>query len=214
MEKNEQQMRQSLIDYCIEMDQRGLNKGTSGNASIRWQDGLFITPSGMAYDQLTVEDIVYIDDQGKAPANQRRPSSEWHFHHAILQSRPELNAVLHAHSPKATAVACMERELPPFHYMIAIAGGDSVRCAPYHTFGTPALAEAAVAALHNRRACLLAHHGIISAGHDIKSAFTVLQEIEHLCSIYLDIIAIEPIKNLTPSQIDEAIKKFASYGKQ
>jgi len=206
--------RQRLIDVCRRLNERGLNHGSSGNASVRWEQGLLITPTGMAYEDLAPQDIVYMDLYGEVEQGQRRPSSEWAFHAALLKARPELHAVLHAHSPNATALAVLGRELPPFHYMIAMAGGNSVRCAPYATFGTPELADNAVVAMADRKACLLANHGILTAGRDMDEAFNVLQEIEALCGIYIDACQLgEPVL-LDDVEMARVVAKFGGYGQQ
>lgn len=205
---------QSLIDVCLQLNNSGLNHGNSGNASVRWGDGLLITPTGMAYEALKPQDIVYMDLDGQVGKGQRRPSSEWAFHAALLKARPELRAVLHAHSPKATALAVLGQGLPPFHYMIAVAGGNTVRCAPYATFGTLELADHAVAAMQERKACLLANHGILTAGRDIDEAFKVLQEIETLCGIYIDACQLgEPVL-LDDAEMAKVVAKFGGYGQQ
>lgn len=214
MSSQEREARQSLIDICLRLNHSGLNHGRSGNASLRWGDGLLITPTGMAYETLQPEDIVAIDYNGRVKEGQRKPSSEWQFHAAVLEVRPELNAVLHAHSPKATALAVLGRELRPFHYMIAVAGGNSVRCAPYATFGTRELADNVVTAMAERKACLLANHGILTAGADMEEAFAVLQEIENLCGIYLDACQVEEPVLLSDREMARVVEKFRGYGKQ
>ena len=214
MNTAERQARQSLIDICLRLNDSGLNHGRSGNASLRWGEGLLITPTGMAYESLTPDDIVAMALTGPDASTHPLPSSEWHFHAALLAARPDLNAVLHAHSPKATAMAVLGRELPPFHYMVAVAGGDNVRCAPYATFGTQMLADYVLAAMVDRKACLLANHGILSAGADMEEAFAVLQEIETLCGVYLDASGLgEPVL-LDEQAMAEVIEKFQRYGKQ
>ncbi len=214
MNAEEKRARQSLIDICLRLNARGLNHGCSGNASLRWGEGMLITPTGMAYETLQPEDIVAMPFTGPVSGTGRQPSSEWHFHAALLSARPALNAVLHAHSPKATALAVLGRELPPFHYMIAVAGGHNVRCAPYATFGSQVLADNALEAMAERKACLLANHGILTAGCDIGEAFAVLEEIETLCGIYLDACRLgEPVL-LPMDEMAKVVEKFKHYGKQ
>ena len=214
MTEEEKHARQSLIDACLQLNNKGLNHGCSGNASIRWGEGLLITPTGMAYEALQPEDIVELDFDGRVKSGQRKPSSEWLFHAAILKVRPELAAVLHAHSPRATALAVHGRELPPFHYMIAVAGGHNIRCAPYATFGTKELADNAVLAMNGRKACLLANHGLLTAGVDITDAFMVLQEIETLCGVYMDACQLGQPVLLSEEEMARVVDKFSDYGKQ
>src|ERR1700761_5016763 len=149
----EQARRQSIIDACRQMNHLGINQGTSGNISLRHEDGMLITPTSTPYDPMQPDQIVFmkLDD---APAAGQRPSSEWRFHRDILKARADVNAVVHAHPPFATTLAIMGREIPAVHYMIACAGGDTIRCAPYATFGTEELSRHAVAALEDRSACL------------------------------------------------------------
>ena len=174
--------REQLLATMQRLLQCGLNRGTSGNASVRVEGGLLITPSGMDVDDMLASDMVFMNMAGEWELETgRKPSSEWHFHLDILRQRPEVGAVIHTHSTFATTLACLRRDVPPFHYMIAVAGGDSIRCAPYALFGTPALSAAALKALENRRACLLANHGMIALGGDLKQAFDVAVEVEALC---------------------------------
>src|SRR3954452_20893834 len=163
MTADELDKRQAIIDACRRMNALGINQGTSGNISLRHGDGMLITPSSMPYEAMTPEQIVFMRLDGAVDSAQR-PSSEWRFHRDILKARPEINAVVHAHPPYATMLAIMGRNIPPVHYMIAAAGGDSIRCAPYATFGTEELSRHAVTALQDRLACLLAHHGMIAIG--------------------------------------------------
>ena len=155
--------RQSIIEACREMNRLGINQGTSGNISLRHGDGMLITPTSTPYDTMQAEQIVFMK-LDSAPDAGQRPSSEWRFHRDILKARGEVNAVVHAHPPYSTMLAIMGMEIPPVHYMIACAGGDSIRCAPYATFGTEELSRHAVTALEDRSACLLAHHGMIAVG--------------------------------------------------
>lgn len=212
----EQEARRSVIDACLRMADAGLNVGKSGNASRRWRDGMLITPTGMAYDDLLPADVVWVplDTQADLPDGQRKPSSEWHFHRDILSARPEFDAVLHAHSPKATALAVQGRGIPAFHYMIAIAGGSDLRCAPYALFGTPDLSRHVLAAMQDRKACIMAHHGQVAAGSDFDDAFAVMQEIEHLAGIYLDALAMGEPPLLSGEEMQAVIEKFKGYGRQ
>ncbi len=209
-------IRQELIDFARRMSDIGLNRGTAGNLSVRGKkngNGFWITPTGMDYDALTADDIVFVNSDGSS-TGMRQPSSEWRFHHDIYRARPEAGAVLHAHSPFATALACLRREIPPFHYMIARFGGDTVRCAEYATFGTQQLSDAAVAALKGRSACLLANHGMVVFGSGLKQAFDLGVELECLCEQYVRALQIgEPVL-LDDAEMQLMQEKFRSYGQQ
>ncbi len=195
------------------LDSQGLNRGSTGNLSLRAHAGGFwITPTGMPADELGVTDFVRLADDGGVLEGEWKPSSEWPFHRAIYRARPELNAVVHMHSPHATALACLRRPLPPFHYMVAVAGGDDVPCTPYHLFGTEALSQAVGTAFADRHACLMANHGLVAGGTTLAHALKVALEIEALCGIYLQALAVgEPVL-LTPRQMAEVILRFRTYG--
>ncbi len=205
-------LRQRMIDACREMERSGLNRGTSGNVSCREGDHFLITPSGMPVAQMQPESMVALDFSGRVIGH-GKPSSEWHFHLDLLKSRPELNAIVHTHSPHATALACLREDLPAFHYMIAIAGGDSIRCAPYALFGTEVLSANAVAAMQDRKACLLANHGLIAAGSDLDEAMTVAVEIESLCQQYLLARQTGQPVLLSSEEMQAVIQRFRSYGR-
>jgi len=208
-------LRREVIETALEMERLGINQGTSGNISARWQDGLLITPSGVPYAELQTQDIVWlpldVSDDAEVFAR-TRPSTEWRFHRDILRSRPEINAVVHTHSNAATALAIHSREIPAHHYMVAVAGGNSIRCAPYATFGSQALSEHTLTALKDRTACLLAHHGVIAIGRDLARALWLANEVEVLAQQYLLAcqLGIPPV--LSDEAINEVIEKFKGYG--
>ncbi len=205
--------RAELIATARRMAAAGLNKGTAGNLSVRERDGFLITPTGMDYESLTPSDIVFMHLDG-SHEGRRKPSSEWRFHRDIYAARPEAGAVLHAHSPFATSLACLRREIPPFHYMIARFGGDTVRCAGYATFGTQELSDAALAAMDGRSACLLANHGMLVFGRDLKQAFDLGVELECLCEQYWRASQLgEPVL-LDAAEMKVVLEKFAGYGQQ
>lgn len=186
----ERALRTSLVAAYKRLDASGVNQGTSGNLSVRLDETRFlVTPSGIGSVSLVPEDIprTSLDGHWSGP---RRPSSEWRIHRDIFQARPDVRAIVHAHPRHATALACLGREIPAFHYMVAVAGGDSIRCAPYHTFGTEELSGAALVALEGRRACLLANHGIIALHHAIDGAVALAIEVETLAAMYLAALAI------------------------
>ena len=213
-EARDTELRRALIGACRELQRQGLTHGTSGNVSVRRDaDSFYVSPTGMAYETLEPEDIPLLTLAGRW-YGRRRPSSEWRFHRDILAERAEVGAIVHAHPRHATALACSGRGIPAFHYMVAVAGGIDIRCAPYHTFGTQALSAAALAALTDRRACLLAHHGIIALGEDLRAALALAGEVENLAAQYATALAIGGVQLLDEVEMRRVIEKFRSYGRQ
>jgi L-fuculose-phosphate aldolase len=209
---NEIELRSEMVCITKRLDELGLNRGTSGNLSARFDEGMLITPSGMGAEGLTEDDIVFVHMDGTA-RGRWQPSSEWLFHRDIYAQRADAGAVVHTHSVAATALACLRRDIPPFHYMIALIGGDNIRCAKYATFGTQELSDNALAALHGRKACLLANHGMIATGKDLAEAFRITVEVETLSEMYLRALqAGEPVL-LTADEFLAAQQRFAGYGK-
>jgi L-fuculose-phosphate aldolase len=209
---NETELREAAVAAVRRLDALGMNRGSTGNLSHRLGDGMLITPTGMGADDLQPQDLVWLGWDGSLRGSWQ-PSSEWHFHQAIYRARPDLHAVLHTHSTHAAALACLRRELPAFHYMVAIAGGDNVPCVPYALFGTEALSQAVAGAFANRDACLMANHGLVAGGASLAKAMKVLQEIESLCEVYLKALAVGEPAVLSREQMAEVIEKFKSYGK-
>jgi L-fuculose-phosphate aldolase len=205
-------LREHIIQACHQLEVSGLNRGTSGNISCRDGDHFLITPSGMPTAQMHPASIVTMNLNGDVIGD-GKPSSEWHFHRDLLRHRPELNAIVHTHSPNATALACLREDLPAFHYMIAIAGGDSIRCAPYALFGTQTLSDYAVAAMKDRKACLLSNHGLIAAGRDLDEAMAVAIEIESLCQQYLIARQTGNPVLLSTQEMQAVIDRFQTYGR-
>jgi L-fuculose-phosphate aldolase len=195
------------------MTASSLNKGTAGNLSVRDRDGFLITPTGMDYAEMNAGDIVPMHMDGSWQG-ERKPSSEWRFHRDIYAARPEFNAVIHTHSPFATTLACMGCDIPSFHYMIARFGGKDVRCAAYATFGSKMLSDAALMALQGRSACLLAHHGMIVCGKDLRQALALAVEFETLCEQYWRVLQIGKPKLLDDAEMARVLEKFAGYGQQ
>ena len=205
--------RNELIATARAMQPAGLNRGTAGNVSVRCGAGFYITPTGMPYEALAAADIPLLALDG-THQGQRKPSSEWRFHRDLYAARPEAGAVVHAHSPYATSLACLRRDIPPFHYMIARFGGDTVRCAAYATFGTQALSDAALAALEGRNACLLANHGLLAFGRDLNHALGLAVELEELCGQYWRASLLgEPVL-LSAQEMATVLEKFGGYGQQ
>lgn len=202
-----------LIATARAMAAARLNQGTAGNLSVRHGEGFLITPTGMDYADLEPADIPWMGLDGRVEGR-RTPSSEWRFHRDIYAARPEAGAILHAHSPFAVSLACLRRELPPFHYMIARFGGDTVRCSAYALFGTQALSDAALAALEGRSACLLANHGMLVFGKSLKQALDLGVELEALCEQYWRACQLgEPVL-LSPKEMAEVQERFKGYGQQ
>jgi L-fuculose-phosphate aldolase len=208
---NERAKRQSIIDACLRMNALGINQGTSGNISLRHDAGMLVTPTSVPYEIMQPEQIVFMGFDGSFDSSQR-PSSEWRFHLDILRARPEVNAVVHAHPPYATTLAIMGREIPPVHYMVAVAGGDSIRCAPYATFGTEELSRHAVSALEDRLACLLAHHGMIAIGPSLPKAMWLAVEVETLARQYHGCLQIGTPPLLSKAEIQNVLSRMAGYG--
>jgi len=206
-------LRQDIIDTARAMNANGLNQGESGNLSAREGDGFLITPSGMDYDSLKTTDIVWMDFEGNS-RGERKPSSEWRFHAAIYQHRREANAILHAHPVSCSALACMGKGIPAFHYMVAIAGGKDIRCADYATFGTRELSENVIKALEGRKACLMAHHGLTCFENDLARTLALAVEVEHLATVYGRILAMGDAQVLTDDEMTIVLEKFKTYGVQ
>jgi L-fuculose-phosphate aldolase len=203
-----------LIETARRLDALGFMPSKSGNVSIRIEGGFRITPSTLPYAALTEADLVDVALDGSVLAGHRRPSSEWRLHAEVYAARPAAGAIVHTHSPRATALSCARRGLPAFHYMIALAGGDDIPCSAYATFGTAALAEAAVATLEGRRACLLANHGVVALGSSLAAAETLAREVENLAGEYLDLLAagLTPVL-LTRDEMAAVTAQFGGYGR-
>jgi L-fuculose-phosphate aldolase len=206
--------RRAVVAAIAELDRLGLNRGSTGNLSMRAAaGGFFITPTGMPPEEITPDALVHLADDGQVIAGAWAPSSEWPFHRAIYAARPDLHAVVHMHSPHATALACLRRPLPSFHYMVAVAGGDDVPCTPYRMFGTEALSQAVAEAFQNRHACLMANHGLVAGGTSVAHAMKVAVEIEALCGIYLQALQAGDPVLLSKAEMAEVIERFKTYGK-
>lgn len=206
-------LREELIRVAVAMTRAGLCRGTSGNLSVRAADGFWITPTGMPYETLEPDDIPRVGLDGR-PTGTRLPSSEWRFHRDIYQQRPDVGAVLHAHSPFAVGLACVRRDLPPFHYLIARFGGSTVRCARYATYGTQELSDAVLEALAGRTACLLANHGLVVCAPDLDRALARSVELEELCGQYWRACQLGGPVLLTDAEMAEVTGRFAAYGQQ
>jgi L-fuculose-phosphate aldolase len=206
-------LRVALAGLARESVHCGLNQGTSGNVSVRSREGFLITPSGQDMAALTAADMVEMTLSGEV-SGEGRPSSEWRFHRDIYAAFPAAEAVVHAHSPFAVALACLRRDIPPFHYMVAMAGGMDIRCAAYATFGTQALSDAVLSALQDRRACLMANHGLVAWGRSLPAALALANEVEALCGQYLRACQVGKPVLLSAVEMQEVLEKFKDYGNQ
>ena len=209
---NMNKLRSNIIDICNRMNNDGLNQGTSGNVSCRDGLDILITPSGVPYDTLVPEMIVSMDNDGKYEGP-LKPSSEWHMHKDIYNAKSDAGAIVHVHSPYATAMSCHRRKIPAFHYMVAVAGGDDIKCAEYATFGTQALSNNMISALTDRCACLLSNHGQITFGVDLDHALWLANEIENLAKQYILASVLGEPKILSAGEMFEVIQEFKTYGK-
>lgn len=203
-------LRCNLIATARAMNTLGLNQGTSGNVSVCHDDAILITPSWLPYDRCRPEDIVRLQTNGTAEGS-RKPSSEWRLHLDIYKTRPEARAILHTHSPWCTTLACLDREIPSFHYMVALAGGDTIRCAPYAVFGSRELSQNVTAALEDRTACLMSHHGMVCFAGSPEKALDLAAEVENLARVYCQALQLGEPSLLDRDQMDEVLAKFADY---
>ena len=213
---NELELRGAIIATALAMNDAGINRGKSGNVSARFRegdfDGFLVTPSALPYARTTPVDVAAVSLAGDA-RGPRPPSSEWRFHRDIYARRPEAQAIVHAHSPFATSLACLHRGIPAFHYMIAVAGGSDIKCAPYATFGTQALSDNLVAALADRSACLMANHGLVAIGASLDAALALAIEVETLAEMYWRALQVgEPVL-LSEQEMQVVLGKFSTYGK-
>jgi len=214
MSADDHVLQEGVIATCRALARSGLTHGTSGNVSVRRDaESFFVSPTGMAYDALDPLDIPRVEIKGRWHGR-RRPSSEWRFHRDIYRARTDVMAIVHTHSVHAAALACNGSGIPAFHYMVAVAGGDDIRCAPYATFGTQTLSNNAVAALENRKACLLANHGVIATGVDLAAALALAGEVENLAAQYIAALQVGSPHILDAAEMARVIEKFRTYGKQ
>ncbi len=212
-------LRRKIIETANAMNGLRINVGKSGNVSARapstpkLSHGFYITPTGIPYAETQPEHIVSmaLDGSHEGPT---LPSSEWRFHRDIYLQRPEVQAIVHTHSSYATSIACLGRDIPAFHYMIAAAGGADIRCAPYATFGTQELSDVALEALKGRNACLLGQHGVIAVGATLDKALALAVEVENLARMYWQALQIGEPKILSDAEMATVIEKFATYGQQ
>ena len=207
--------RENLLNTTNKLLTAGLNHGATGNCSCRDREGFLITPTGVDSSKLTTDMMVRMNLSGNLsqPESKYQPSSEWQFHQAILEKYPEINAVVHTHSVFASSLSVLGQEIPAFHYMIAVAGGNSVRCAPYAMFGTKELSDNILEAIKDRKACLLSNHGLVAIGKDLNEAFNIAEEVEHLCRLFIEAKKIGDPLLLSDRQMVEVLDRFNSYSR-
>jgi L-fuculose-phosphate aldolase len=212
---SESKARRAVIETALAKSRSGLSPGRSGNVSCRFGDGMLITPTGMAYEDIRPRDVVFVDAKGEVPDKKsRKPSSEWRFHLAAYQARPEMNAVVHTHSLNATVLACAHKPIPAFHYMVAVAGGSDIPVVPYDTFGTKELARHVAKGLFHRNACLMANHGQIAIGETLAAALELAHEVETLAEQYCRVLALGKPYILPDEEMARVLKRFKSYGQR
>ena len=210
MSPAERGVRVRLVAAARRLAALGLNRGKSGNLSVRVEGGFVITPSGKSYDALAAGDLVAMEGDG--PRGGHKPSSEWRLHHDVYAYRAEAGAIVHTHSSFATTLACLRRPIPAVHYEIAFAGGGDIRCAPYATFGTQELSDNALAALEGRCACLLANHGVVAFAATIEQAVVLAEKVEELARTYWQALQVGDPAILDAAEMTRVIEKFKTYG--
>ena len=205
---------EQVIKYAKMLNVKNLSALRSGNISVRYKNGFFITPSGVKYSQLETEDVVFVSLDGKFDSLKQRPSSEWRIHKDIYVNKKEANAVVHAHSTHATAVSADGKSIPAFHYMVALAGGDDIKCAEYATFGTEELSKNILDALDKRKACLMSNHGQVVFDTNLEKAFELAEEIENICHQYINTLKIGIPKILSNNEMKKVLEKVKDYKKE
>jgi L-fuculose-phosphate aldolase len=211
---DEADARREVLETALAMSRRGLSPGRSGNVSRRYGGGMLITPSGLAYEGLSPSDIVLVEADGTVTVDQRRPSSEWRFHLDTYAARADVGAIVHTHSLHATVLACAHKEIPAFHYMVAVAGGKSIPLVPYATFGTKELSRHVVKGLRKRNACLMANHGMIAVGATCHAALELAAEVEVLAEQYVKVLAIGKARLLDDDEMERVVELFKGYGQR
>lgn len=205
-------LREGVLATARKMGLSGLSPGRSGNVSARFGDGFLITPTGLAYETMTADQIVFVAGDGKVAPGSLRPSSEWQFHRSVYAARADAHAIVHTHSLHAVVLACTHRPIPAFHYMVAAAGGSDIPCVPYATFGTDDLARHVAAGLRHRDACLMANHGQIAIGTSLPRALALAEEVECLAEQYVKVSMLGPVHLLDSAEMARVVERFKSYG--
>jgi L-fuculose-phosphate aldolase len=212
--RSEEALRAGIVRVMRAMDERGLNRGTSGNVSVRHGEGVLVTPSGVVPEDLTAEGVVYVGPDGLSPEGSLKPSSEWRMHAGLYARRPDINAVVHCHARHATILACAGKTIPSLHYMVGVSGRPTVPLAPYRTFGTVELAEAVADAMEGGYACLMANHGLIAAAPKLDRALAIAEEMEEQAAVYCGTLAIGGPTLLSEAQMAEVMQQFKGYGQK
>jgi len=210
-DQHEHALRAKLVSVMRHMTERGMNPGTSGNASARLSEGLLITPSGVATDQITPESLVRLDSNGHVISGNLKPSSEWQMHLAIYMRRPDVQAVVHCHSRYATILACSGRTIPSLHYMVGVSGKTTIPLAPYAVFGSQALADKVIETLDGGLACLMSNHGLITLGRDLDRAMVIAEQVEEQAAVYWGTLMIGGPTLLSPDQMEEVFEQFKAH---
>ena len=204
--------KQKLIEACNKISRLGLIKGSSGNLSLRIDtERYLLTSSGCSLEHLKDQDIVTMSIDGKIISGEN-PSSEWMIHGDLYKERSDIRSIVHTHSKYVCVLACLHKELPPFHYMVAIAGGENIRCCPYELFGTKKLSNNVIEAMKNRNACLMANHGLVVGSSSLANSVYIAEEVESLCEQYVNALAIGKVKLLSKKQMKDVLEKFKHYG--
>jgi len=212
---SEKALRKDIVATALAMNRSGLSPLRSGNVSCRFKDGMLITPSGQRYEDTEPDDIVFVAADGSVPGGQLKPSSEWHFHLGVYRSRPNAHALVHTHSTYATVLACAQKPIPAFHYMVAVAGGKDIPCVTYATFGTEELARHVARGLQERNACLMANHGQIALGATLSEALELAFEVEVLAEQYYKLLALGGAPHLLDdAEMTRNVEKFKTYGQK
>lgn len=210
---SEKKLRKEIVATALAMSRSGLSPGRSGNVSCRYADGMLITPTGKQYEDTEPDDIVFVGLDGRVPADQHQPSSEWQFHLAAYRVRPDRSALVHAHSTHATVLACAHRSIPAFHYMVGMAGGKDIPCVPYAMFGTAELADYVASGLRERDACLMANHGQIACGTSLAKALELACEVETLSEQYYKLLVLGDVHILDDAEMSKVADRLKTYGR-
>lgn len=209
---NRKDLAKSIIEACLNMRKDGVNQGTAGNISIRFKDGMLITPSGMPYEIMTPDDIVFVDGEGK-PEKDKIPSSEWRFHLSILKDNPTFYAVIHNHAIYSSMVSILNIDyIPAIHYMVGVAGGNKIPCVQYATYGTQELCDNISKSMKGYKACILKNHGLLAADETLQKAYHVMMEVENLARLYMGVRGIGDYSVLSDAEMEIVLEKFKNYG--
>jgi L-fuculose-phosphate aldolase len=200
-----------IIKYSKMLNSKKLSALRSGNISVRYKNGFYITPSGKKYSSLKNKDIVFVTLEGVFDKKKGTPSSEWKFHQDIYRNKNDAKAIVHAHSTNATAISTHKKDIPAFHYMVAMAGGHNIKCAKYATYGTRELSKNILKALNGRKACLIANHGQIAFDENLPKAFELVEEVENISLQYITALKLGRPKILSLKEMNKVLSKAKNY---